>query len=579
MDEKVGIIEKIIDGGFIKPVYQPIVSLKDGEILGYEALSRISKPELQINIESMFQIAGKMGKLWELEKLCRTKALERSVDKPDHKKLFLNVNPRIIHDEKLKNGFTKKFLQEYCINADDIIFEITEREAVSETDIFFKAINHYKNQHYNIAIDDVGAGFSGLNMIVDVQPDYLKLDMNLIRDIDKDEIKISLCKAFVEFGKNTDISLIAEGIETEEELKTLIKLGVQYGQGFFLGIPQESFEQITPEVIQLICYYYSKQFIENAKSSVYPIIEHLCKQGHTFSPGTKATDVYELMKANNTVTEICIIENEEIIGFLTRALLNEFLGGRYGFSLHAKRTVRELMKTDFFKVPYNMPVDKVSRIAMQRQFEQLYDPVVVEKDGKFRGLVTVKDLLDDCTKIQIDVAIHSNPLTGLPGNLMLEQEIKSRILGREPFCITYYDLDDFKGYNDAYGFANGDLMLRLVADILKRRAAKDEFIGHIGGDDFIVIADYFDGKHFCESVLEDFTREVVSLYRDEDIKNGYIISKNRHGVTENFPIASLSIAGITNQKKTYNNIDDFSRDEAKLKKICKQHTGNYYEIW
>jgi diguanylate cyclase (GGDEF)-like protein len=258
--------------------------------------------------------------------------------------------------------------------------------------------------------------------------------------------------------------------------------------------------------------------------------------------------------------------------------LNEMLGGRYGFSLYSKKKVQQLIKTDFLRVNYNVPVNQVSRLAMQRPFERLYNPIVVEKDGKYFGIVTIKDLLDACTKVEVDTAMHCNPLTGLPGNLLIEKEILSRVFGNTPYCITYYDIDNFKAYNDAYGFQNGDIMLVLVADILKECATKNEFIGHIGGDDFIVICDYHGGEDYCKTIIDHFTLKVSSLYRDEDLENGYIVSKNRHGVTENFPIASLSIAGISNQVKAYQNIDDFSKDIALLKKKCKRQPGNYYEI-
>ena len=143
---------------------------------------------------------------------------------------------------------------------------------------------------------------------------------------------------------------------------------------------------------------------------------------------------------------------------------------------------------------------------------------------------------------------------------------------------SHNDLDNFKAYNDAYGFQNGDLMLALVANILKKCATKNEFIGHIGGDDFIVICDYHEGEDYCKFVINEFSSQVMSLYRDEDIKNGYIVSKNRSGVTENFPIASLSIAGISNKIHSYKNVDNFSKDIAQIKKKCKKQPGNYFEI-
>lgn len=572
------LLENILEGQHITPVYQPIVSLIDGQIYGYEALSRISAKELEMNIEQMFKIADKLNKSWELETLCRTKALEHSINLKEGKKLFLNVNSNIIHDKNFREGFTKSSLTAYGLDSGNVIFEITERVAVIDNNAFLTSINHYKSQNYGIAIDDFGAGYSGLNIIASVRPDFIKLDMNLVRNIDKDEIKQLVCKAMVDFGRNAGIQLIAEGIETEEELKTLIKLNVNLGQGYFLGYPREFFHEVEPYKIDLIRSHRSKIYTDNIKSSVYPIIGYLAKPGVTFPPEVIAEDLYENLRLNPSITEFTVVDKEAATGFMTRMALNEMLGGRYGFSLYSKKKIQQLIKTEFLRVNYNVPVNQVSRLAMQRPFERLYNPIVVEKDGKYFGIVTIKDLLDACTKVEVDTAMHCNPLTGLPGNLLIEKEILSRVFGNTPYCITYYDIDNFKAYNDAYGFQNGDIMLVLVADILKECAKKNEFIGHIGGDDFIVICDYHGGEDYCKTIIDHFTLKVSSLYRDEDLENGYIVSKNRHGVTENFPIASLSIAGISNQVKTYQSIDDFSKDIATLKKKCKRQPGNYYEI-
>lgn len=578
MDSNFSILDRIIEGKHIKPVYQPIVSLINGETYGYEALSRISEKNLDINIEQMFRIADKTNRSWELETLCRTKALENSVNLEEGKKLFLNVNSNIIYDKKFKEGFTKERLVEYDLNSNDIIFEITERTAVIDSTAFLASIEHYKNQNYSIALDDVGDGYSGLNTIANASPNMIKLNMSLIRDIDKDETKQLLCKAMVDFCKSTNIKLIAEGIEKEEELETLIKLKVDLGQGYFLGIPQDVMINISSEKIKLIKKYNEKNYSEKARCSVYPIIGYLSKPGYTFPPDEKVENIYEMFKINPTITEFTIVDNGVAIGFMTKAKLYELFGSMYGFSLYSKNVIGQLTSNEFLRVNYNMLIDKVSRLAMQRPFESLYDPVVVEKDGKYTGIVTIKDLLNACTQVEVNTAMHSNPLTGLPGNLLIEKEILSHVLNDDPYCIIYFDIDNFKAYNDAYCFQNGDLMLELLSDVLKECSTNNEFIGHIGGDDFIVICDYHDGEDYCKSVINKFSERVTSLYHDEDVKNGYIISKNRHGVTENFPIASLSVAGISNRKKSYKITDDFSKDIAELKKKCKSQIGNYYEI-
>ena len=578
MDEREEQLDRILSGRHLVPVFQPIVSLADGNIYGYEALSRISKKDLEMNIEEMFQTAYRYNRAWELETLCRMKALEKSIHMERGKKLFLNVNCNIIYDHAFREGFTKSYLNKYGLNSDDIIFEITERVSILDTHAFTMAIDHYKKQNYGIAIDDVGAGYSGLNMIANVRPNLIKLDMNIIRAVQNDETKQMLIKALSDFGKNAGILVIAEGIETEEELDTLIDLGVGYGQGFFLGKPDIEFRSLTKEKAEFIKNCQTRSYIRKSKTSIYPMAGYLSRLGHTFAPYEKALKIYETLQNNPSITEFTVVENGAAIGFMTRTALIEKFGGRYGFSLNSKKSIQQLTNKNFLSVNYDIPVNQVSKLAMQRQYEQLYNPIVVKKDENYLGIVTIKVLLEACTKVEVDTAMHSNPLTGLPGNLLIDQEIIYRLFGNAPYCIIYFDIDNFKSYNDAYSFQSGDTMLILLADILKKAAYKREFIGHIGGDDFIVICDYHEAKTYCEEVIQQFSHRVSSLYHKEDIERGFILSKNRRGLTEEFPIASLSVAGISNRTKAYKNIDSFQADIAELKKKCKRQTGSYFEI-
>ena len=275
-------LNRILAEGCIKPVFQPIVSLQDGRIFGYEALSRVSNSSIAIGVEQLFRLADKADRAWDLETLCRAKALAGAANIAQDKLLFLNVNPNIIYDAKFNEGFTKRHLGAYGIRPENVVFEITERVAVLDRKAFLVAIQHYRNQQYGIAIDDVGAGYSGLKTIADVKPNLMKMDMSLVRNIDKDEIKQLLCKAMVDFGKSANISLIAEGIETEEELKTVITLGVDYGQGFFLGIPQDSFLDIAEEKKEVITRYQSKRYFDKIKSSVYPVFGNLFRPGYIY---------------------------------------------------------------------------------------------------------------------------------------------------------------------------------------------------------------------------------------------------------------------------------------------------------
>lgn len=248
-------LDYIIKYKRIYAVFQPIISLRNGQVLGYEALSRLKENTVIKDAETLFCLAGEYQRMWDLESLCRIKSLEAAntyLKPPYNKKIFINVNPKVMHDKKFRDGFTREFLEKFHITPENIIFEITERNAIQDIESFKGVIEHYKKQYYQIAIDDAGAGYSGLTLISDIHPHFLKIDMKLIRDIDKDHIKYALVKSLIEFSKITNTDLIAEGIETKEEMKTLVSLGVQYGQGYLIQKPEETIREISPLILHYI---------------------------------------------------------------------------------------------------------------------------------------------------------------------------------------------------------------------------------------------------------------------------------------------------------------------------------------
>ena len=234
-------LDHIIEEKSVYPVFQPIVNLLNGEVHGYEALTRIKTPDCISNPEELFDIALRYGRTWHLEKLCRKKIISRYAELDDNMKrgkLFINVNPMVIMDESFKADFTRKQLEKFGISPEKIVIEITEKKSIENIDEFTKAVKHYKKQGYQIAIDDIGSCYAGLNVVCNTHPHYLKVDIQLIRNIDKDPMKYALVKGLVEIANYSSMNILAEGIETREELNTLLKLGVVYGQGFYLGKPK-----------------------------------------------------------------------------------------------------------------------------------------------------------------------------------------------------------------------------------------------------------------------------------------------------------------------------------------------------
>lgn len=565
---------KVVEEQKIKTVFQPVISLRDGSLFGYEALSRGPENTPMNSPETLFNYAQKTDMLWELELLCRTKALFAVHENGMKSRLFLNVNPNVMNDAKFEKGFTREYLKKFSIDPQNVIFEINEKAAVTNVEEFKKIVRNYKDQDYKIAIDDAGAGYSGLNMISDIHPHFLKLDMNLVRDIDQDFMKQALVKSMVEFSKLSNIGLIAEGIETQNELAKLIEIGVQYGQGFFIQRPAPVPIPIRAEIKSIIHDLNMKKnhLFGDRISDIF--IGNITSPLLTLSPQILICQVYEMMKADTNIPGFCITEDGIASGVITRAQLNASLSSQYGFSLYYKKPVRELMSREFMCVDYETPVDLVAKTAMQRTTDHLYDFITVTKNERYYGVVTVRDLLVKTIEIEIVNAKHLNPLTELPGNLMIEKHLEKCLKHTTTNFILYIDIDNFKSYNDVYGFEKGDMVLRSVTAILKKSIPPGQFVGHIGGDDFIAVLAEGRTETICENIIKQFDDSVINYYNQEDIGKGFILSKNRHGVEESFPLMSISIAGLSNHNLT--NIFELSEKASLIKKRCKQSAGSVF---
>ncbi|UWG98603.1 EAL domain-containing protein [Dehalobacter sp. DCM] len=582
-DESIGdSFMQVLEKKEISTLFQPIVSLKDGHILGFEALSRGPKNSMLESPAVLFDVARLYGKLWELEFLCRIKALENAANINQEYLIFINVDPNIINDENFTRGFTKEFLKGFNIDPENVVFELTEKNTVPDIHGFKKLIDNYKDQGYKIAIDDTGAGYSGLKLITDINPNYIKLDMALIRDLDKDGVKYALIKTLYEFCQVTNIKVIAEGIETENELNALIDIGVDYGQGYFIQKPINALADIRPDVVKSITVRNKKKSaLYNAKPTTV-FVGDVCRSNLCLEPYNICEKALQVFNENKALMGIPVVENGVLCGLLMRDKFFAELGTKYGYALYVNRPVSMVMDNRPLCVEYSTTIDVASKLAMNRSSNNLYDYIIVTNNNRYFGIVTVKDLLDKTIELEVNYAKHLNPLSGLPGNVLIEQKLTEVINHDLEFTVLYIDIDNFKVYNDIYGFEKGDRMLQFLARTISETAAglngADQFVGHIGGDDFIVILDSYDVEALCSLLVRKFTDGIKEFYSRQHIDNQCIIAKNRHGQEEQYPLVTLSIAGIHNRGKTFADIYDLTEQAGRIKKKCKEIWDSCYII-
>ncbi|MDT8902157.1 GGDEF domain-containing protein [Anaeroselena agilis] len=278
---------------------------------------------------------------------------------------------------------------------------------------------------------------------------------------------------------------------------------------------------------------------------------------------------------------IVVVEEGKPVGLVMKNELYYRLGSQYGVPLYYKRPIRRLMDAHPLVVDYGLSLETVSRQAMAREEAKLYDLIIVTREGRYWGTVSIIDLLRHITDRQIRCAANANPLTGLPGNLVIEERLKSLVRGDKPFAVLYIDLDNFKAFNDRYGFEQGDRALLLTSDILSQAivACDDsggDFLGHIGGDDFIIISRPEKAEPLCQSVITRFDREFRRLYAPDDLARGYITVLNRKGQEENYPLTTVSIAVVDNLERQFTNYLEIGEIAAQLKRRAKAIEGSVY---
>lgn len=237
-------LRHIIDKEEVHTLFHPVIDLSDRAIIGYEALNRGPADGEFERPDKLFKIAYDADLVVKLERLCRQRALQGAGRLPKGMLLFLNVEPDSVSDPELRRIMSTRLLVDMGLAPSDIVLEITERTAIIDFTVFRSTLEYLRALGFRIAIDDAGAGYGSLQCIAEVKPEFIKLDMSLIRRIHEDPVKQALVRTMAEFGKHTDVRVVAEGIETKHELETLVDLGVPLGQGYLFAYPSEPFPDI-----------------------------------------------------------------------------------------------------------------------------------------------------------------------------------------------------------------------------------------------------------------------------------------------------------------------------------------------
>jgi diguanylate cyclase (GGDEF)-like protein len=538
--EQLSALDHILAHGDLSSLFQPIVSLSERRIYGYEGLTRGPSNSALHSPINLFAVARHAGRLSELERACRKSACQRFSTLQLDGKLFLNVSPDSLLESGHQPGRTLQLLQNLGIPPSRVVIELTEQSPTEDFALLDKALHHYRAMGFSIALDDLGAGYSSLRLWSELRPDYVKIDRHFIEGIHQDAVKREFVGSILKMAKASRAEVIAEGIEQAQELAVLSEMGVNLVQGYLISRPLEQ----PPREVRALLPTLASPPAGLGESE--DDLSSLLNRQAAVSWSTSTAAVLEAFRAQANLNSLAVLdERQQPVGIIHRHSLADALLKPFATELYARKPISRLMSDDFLAVERDQSLQKVSRLLTSRARQRIEEDFIITLEGRYCGMGRVIDVLKQITEVKIQRARHANPLTMLPGNVPIQQCLTRLLQQAREAVVCYVDIDSFKPFNDLYGYAKGDEVLLSLAQSLSERVDRArDFVGHIGGDDFLLVLGSEDWRVRLNRLLEDFQSRCRRFYSEEHLHAGYFSAFNRQGQRQDFPLLSLSLGVV-----------------------------------
>ncbi len=570
-------LRQIIERQELTALFQPIINMQSGDIIGYEGLIRGPSDSPLHSPLNLFRVAQAANLSVEVEHLCRKVVIETFATIGLPGKLFLNVSPECLLYPNMKHGETLDYIQQFGITPERVIIELTESQPTYDYELLGRAVAHYRAMGFEIAIDDLGEGFSSLRLWSELRPAYVKIDMHFIQGINLDKVKLQFVQSIQQIAQATGTMVIAEGIETHTELLVIRDLGIACGQGYHIGRPSNSPAiAASPEIAKTLGYRGVAVYPQEKINRQYNATAmRLLRIVEPVPPTMSNNEVLQIFVHAPELEVIPVVENGRPIGLITRRNLVDRFAMQFIRELHGKRRCSMFMDAAPLIADKQTKLQELSRLVANGDRQHLFNGFIITDDGQYLGMGTGHDLIGAITEMQMDAARYANPLTLLPGNVPINEHIERLLENGARFSACYVDLDYFKPFNDAYGYRKGDEVIQCIANILEQACdpARD-FVGHIGGDDFLILLQSEDCEQRYQEIIDIFAREIVQFFSQADIERGGYLSEDRRGDAVLNPVVTVSMGALKVEPGHYCSHHQIAAAAAEAKRQAKRISGN-----
>ena len=577
-----GPLENVLQQGNLYPVFQPIANLADASIYAHEALIRGPRGTALHTPDALLRAASLECLGFEFEYACVEAALRRWGQMEVPGRLFVNMSAAVL--VQLVNSSGPRELLDLIggmgVLSRTLVLEITEHERIDDMDELAAVVAKVRSAGVSLALDDFGDGRSSLRLWSELKPEVVKIDKYFTRNISQHGDKLKTIQALLQIADIFGTSLVAEGIETPEDLRVLRDLGIAYGQGYFLGHPNTApLQYLGADAQRVLAERQIVVFPELSRASPNGQLRNLALvQAPTVTSKTTNDDLAACFSHWPNLHAVALLDQEKPVALINRAqFMNEYsklyyreVWGRKSCEIHANFQPRLIEREHC--------VDELVGILTSQDQRYLTDGFIVTENGRYVGLGTGDQLVRSVTETRIEAARHANPLTFLPGNIPISQHMERLIRKQVRFVACYADLNNFKPFNDYYGYWRGDEMLRLLARLAMLQCdSQRDFLGHVGGDDFILLFQSSDWRARSERLVEDFNTQARGLFDEAARLAGGIEAEDRHGIPRFFPCTTVSIGAVAIDGSRVSRAEDVANLAALAKHDAKRAGAGLFE--
>ncbi|ASU79280.1 GGDEF domain-containing protein [Actinopolyspora erythraea] len=483
----------------VRFAFQPLINIRTGAVVAVEALARPADG----HITEFFREAARQKRVGELDVDLAVSAVDRASEQQSLLPLHLNLFGGTVTHEPQRLGALHDKLAEVGRRAPEITLELAPPFARLDRRKLRSEVANLRSHGYRVAVDGVGEGDVPLTLLADLAPDAIKLDRDVIEGLPEDQGHAALLDSLQRLCNSTGAILIAEGLERREQLKALREAGVRVVQGNLLAPaarrPPTSLQiaEAVPET--------DEPYSGSVPTPSGPRVTEFLSPATMLSRDATADSVRSVLADHPEVSGVVLVDEHNRPEYSIDR--NRFLlavTGPYGHALHAQRPAARLADEPRVVTTATTAMEALTLVSGADHTRVHDDAIVVDEAGRCLGTVRAVHLIRGMAEFKAEQAASLNPLTRLPGSDAIQRDVDGRIAAGEVFALSWLDIDGFKTVNDSAGFSAGDELIRSVGRSLTDAATSlgSVRVGHVGGDDFLLVADLDDLVNLAEMVLD-----------------------------------------------------------------------------